>query len=183
MEVQGRPQGQLPILPRIGLQMILPIDFNQVSWYGRGPGESYVDSKLANKFGIYACSVDELYVPYVYPQEHGNRTDVFWVALTDLRGVGLFAAGDRPLNFSAHRFSTDDLEKACHTDELIWRDEIYLNIDYRHHGLGSGSCGPPTLPQYELQPHEFNFTVRLKPFCVNSSTPVQLAKQSLEPVK
>ncbi|NLY52646.1 MAG: DUF4981 domain-containing protein [Firmicutes bacterium] len=183
LEVQGRPQGQLPVLPRIGLQMILPIDLNQVSWYGRGPGESYVDSKLANKFGIYACSVDELYVPYVYPQEHGNRTDVFWVALTDLRGVGLFAAGDRPLNFSAHRFSTEDLEKARHTDELIWRDEIYLNIDYRHHGLGSGSCGPPTLPQYELQPHDFTFTVRLKPFCASSITPIQLAKQSLEPVK
>ncbi|NLA59303.1 MAG: DUF4981 domain-containing protein, partial [Firmicutes bacterium] len=183
VKVEGRPEGQLPILPRIGLQMIMPLDFSRVSWYGRGPGESYVDSKLANRFGVYACSVEDLYVPYVYPQENGNRTDVFWVALTDLRGVGLFAAGDRPLNFSAHRFSTEDLEKARHTDELVWKDEIYLNIDYRHHGLGSGSCGPPTLPQYELQPHDFTFTVRLKPFSAGSITPIQLAKQRLEPMR
>ncbi len=183
IKVHGVPEGQLPILPRIGLQMVVPLAFNQVSWYGRGPGESYADSKLANKFGVYASSVEDLYVPYVYPQENGNRTDVFWVALTDLRGVGLFAAGDRPLNFSAHRFSTDDLEKARHTDELVWRDEIYLNLDYRQHGLGSGSCGPPTLPQYELQPHEFTFAVRMKPFAVDAIAPSQLAKQRLEPVE
>ena len=183
IEVSGIPQGELPVLPRIGLQMVLPKDFHQVVWYGRGPGESYADSKLANGFGVYQCHVDDLYVPYVYPQENGNRTDVHWVALTDFRGLGLFASADIPLNFSAHRFSTDDLEKARHTDELMWRDEIHLNLDYRQNGLGSGSCGPKVLPQYELQPHEFSFTVRLKPYSADASSPMELGKHRLEALK
>ncbi|NMB12955.1 MAG: DUF4981 domain-containing protein [Firmicutes bacterium] len=183
IRVQGEPHGVLPVLPRIGLQMILPPELTQVKWYGRGPGESYVDSKLANRFGFYACHVDDLYFPYVYPQEHGNRTDVHWVSVTDQRGMGIFAAADVPLNFSAHRFSTEDLERARHTDELIWRDEVYLNLDYRQNGLGSGSCGPKVLPQYELAPHEFRFTVRLKPYSADSLSPVQLGKQRLEPVR
>jgi hypothetical protein len=183
IKVQGEPQGELPILPRIGLQMILPPDLTQVQWYGRGPGESYVDSKLANRFGIYACHVDDLYFPYVYPQEHGNRTDIHWVSVTNQRGMGIFAAADNPLNFSAHRFSTEDLEKARHTDELTWRDEVYFNLDYRQNGLGSGSCGPKVLPQYELHPDKFCFTVRLKPYSVDSLSPVQVAKQRLEPAR
>ena len=179
IRVHGIPQGELPILPRIGLQMVLPKTLDQVKWYGRGPGESYADSKLANAFGVYACHVDDLYVPYVYPQEHGNRTDVYWVSLANLRGVGLFASGDVPLNFSAHRFSTEDLERARHTDELVWGDEIYLQLDYRQNGLGSGSCGPKVLPEYELHPHEFQFVVRLRPYLDGVFSPVELGKQRL----
>ncbi len=180
--VRGEPQGELPILPRIGLQMVLPLALTQVQWYGRGPGESYVDSKLANRFGIYACHVDDLYVPYVYPQEHGNRTDVYWVSLTNQRGMGLFAEADIPLNFSAHRFSTEDLERARHTDELFLRDEVYLNLDYRQNGLGSGSCGPKVLPQYELRPHVFRFTIRLKPYSADLLSPIEIGKQRLRPI-
>ena len=183
IEVQGAPQGELPVLPRIGLQMVLPSELTQVQWYGRGPGESYVDSKLANRFGVYACQVDDLYFPYVYPQENGNRTDVHWVSLASLRGMGIFATADVPLNFSAHRFSTEDLEKARHTDELVWREEIFLNLDYRQNGLGSGSCGPKVLPQYELEPGAFRFAVRLKPYSVDALSPVAMGKQCLEPVK
>ena len=87
------PRKLPPSLPRIGLELVLPGEFTQVSWFGRGPGESYRDSKLANKFGLYSKEVSELHTPYVYPQENGNRTDVKWVSITNLRGVGLFAAG------------------------------------------------------------------------------------------
>ena len=123
----------------IGLQMTIPEDLDHVAWYGRGPGECYVDSKQANRVGVYSCLVDELYVPYVYPQENGNRTDVRWVSLTNTRGMGLLAIGIPMLNFSAHRFSTQDFEKAQHTCDLVPRDEITLNLDYQHHGLGSAS--------------------------------------------
>ncbi len=175
LQVYGVPKGDLPILPRIGLQMTLPGELDHVSWYGRGPGECYVDSKQANRVGVYSCSVDDLYVPYVYPQDNGNRTDVRWISLTNTRGMGLMAVMPN-LNFSAHRFSTQDIEKAQHTCDLIPRDEITLNLDYRHHGLGSASCGPGVLSQYELHPHEFDFTIRLKPFSVDSASPMSLSK-------
>jgi len=130
LEVHGAPEGEFPVLPRIGLQMALPRRLDRVCWCGRGPGESYRDSKQAGRFGVWSACIDDLYTPYVFPQENGNRTDVSWVALTDVRGVGLFAAGLPFLDFSAHRFRTEDFQRARHTDELCPRNEITLNLGF-----------------------------------------------------
>ena len=119
-------------------------------------------------------------MPYVYPQENGNRTDVSWVALTNARGVGLFAQYDAPANFSAHRFSTEQFTEAKHTSDLVPEDEITLNLDYRQHGLGSASCGPDVLPQYRLEPKPFEFTVRLRPFSKDTISPTNLAKITIK---
>ncbi|MFW6279274.1 MAG: glycoside hydrolase family 2 TIM barrel-domain containing protein [Bacillota bacterium] len=167
IEVSGIPEGEMPELPRIGLKMKLPGELNQVEWYGRGPGESYIDSKLSQKVGRYRKSVAELYTPYVYPQENGNRSDVRWVSLTDITGMGFWVVGhnntDDLFNFSAHRFDAHDLEKAEHTDELNFREEIFLNLDYRQQSLGSSSCGPGRQDKYRLQPEEFNFDISIIP--------------------
>ena len=182
LQVSGAPKGKMPeTLPRIGLQMTMPGELDHVSWYGRGPGECYIDSKQANRTGVYSCTVDDLYVPYVYPQDNGNRTDVRWVSLTNTRGMGLLAVMPC-LNFSAHRFSTEDIEKALHTCDLTPRDEITLNLDYRHQGLGSASCGPGVLPQYQLHPHEFSFTVRLRPFSVDHISPMSLSRFGVDKI-
>ncbi len=163
LEIEVRPKGKLPdTIPRIGLEMTLPPQFDRVQWYGRGPGESYIDSKTSQRIGVYRCSVDDLYVPYVYPQENGNRTDVRWVSFSNSQGTGFIAGGMPLLNFSAHRFSTRDLEEARHTCDLSPRDEIVVHLDYRHNGLGSASCGPPPLEPYLLHPEECAFSIRLQ---------------------
>ena len=175
LEVKGEPEGELPpSLPRIGLALVLPEALDQVSWFGRGPGESYRDSKLANRFGLYSSSVAQLHTPYAYPQENGNRTDVSWVALNDLRGLGLFVEGTPSLNFSAHNYSQADLEQAKHTVDLSRRRQVFLNLDDQHHGLGSNSCGPGPLPQYELLPEKFSFKLRLKGFSAAALSPQAL---------
>jgi beta-galactosidase/evolved beta-galactosidase subunit alpha len=152
------------MLPRIGLQLAIPQDLDQVSWFGCGPSESYPDSKQAARVGLFRHTVDELYTAYVYPQENGNRSDTRWVAFADLRGHGLLAAGMPLINFSAHRFTTEDLDNAKHTYDLPRRDEITVNLDYVQNGLGSASCGPGVLPQYRLKPEKFAFVVKLRPF-------------------
>jgi len=180
LEVKGKPQGNLPMLfPRIGLKMGINKELEEVMWYGRGPGESYIDSKEANSFGIYKKSVDELYTPYVKPQENGNRTDVKWVSLTDRKGIGLLFVGMPTINFSAHRFEPEDFEKARHTCDLVPRDYIVLNIDYKHNGLGSASCGPAPLEKYLLYPQDFEFSVRIKAFDNSLTTPIYLSKYVL----
>jgi beta-galactosidase/evolved beta-galactosidase subunit alpha len=184
MEAHGKPVGEWPsTLPRIGLQMTLPGTLNQVAWYGRGPGESYIDSKSANRFGLWTAGIDQLFTDYVYPQENGNRTDVRWVSLTDARGLGLLAVGEPDLNFSAHRFTTDDLHRATHTVDLRPRESITLNLDWRHQGLGSGSCGPITFPHHQLKTGEFRFAIRLRPFSVDGAGAMALSKSAPEPVK
>jgi beta-galactosidase/evolved beta-galactosidase subunit alpha len=163
LSIKGNPRGRLPeSFPKIGLQMELPYEMSRVKWYGRGPGESYIDSNEANLYGIYNSTVDKLYTPYVYPQDNGNRTDVKWVSFTDERGMGFVVIAKDNLNFSAHYYTTEDIEKAKHRTDLCKRDFITLNIDYKHHGLGSNSCGPVPLAHHSLKPSSFGFNIAYK---------------------
>jgi hypothetical protein len=171
------PNGNLPPLPRVGLQMCLPGQYEHFAWYGRGPHETYADRKLGAKVSVYGGTVDEQYVPYVVPQENGNKTDVRWVALTNEDGVGLLVVGMPLLNVSAHHFTPQDLTQATHTYELQRRDDITLNLDYAQSGLGNGSCGPGVLPQYLLEPNEIRFKLRLRPFSTRDDPPSALSKQ------
>jgi beta-galactosidase/evolved beta-galactosidase subunit alpha len=162
--VKGEPCGEWPImLPRIGLQLTIPKDLSRVTWFGLGPGETYPDTRMAGKTGRFCKCIDELYTPYVYPQENGNRSDVRWVSFCDSRGYGFKVSGAPEINFSAHPFTTRDLAAAKHTYDLPVRDEITVSLDDRQNGIGSASCGPALLPQYQLKPGKFDFSVTLTP--------------------
>ena len=160
----GEPWGEWKtIWPRIGLQLRLPRALDRLRWYGRGPGESYVDSRDGQRFGQWAGTVDDLFTHYIFPQENGNHTETRRVAAMDASGVGLGITAAQPFDFSAHRYDTVDLEKAAHTYDLVQRDFVTLNLDYAQTGLGSNSCGPRALPPYELKPQAFCFALRLAP--------------------
>jgi beta-galactosidase len=163
----------LPPLPRVGLTMTLPAGFEQIMWFGRGPHENYVDRHVSAAVGLYRGTVDEQYVPYIMPQENGNKTEVRWVALQNQAGIGLLAVGMPHLEVSASHFTAGDLYKALHTNELVRRPETVLNLDLKQCGLGGASCGPGTLPQYLVLPGEYTFSVRLRPFV---GDPRQLAR-------
>jgi beta-galactosidase len=162
IDVSFDPAVRHGVLPRLGLQLRLAPGPERTTWFGRGPQESYIDRLAGASVGRYSGTVDEQYVPYVMPQEYGNKTDVRWVALTDQDGVGLFAAGHPYLEVSAHHYSTENLTKAQHTNELEWQPEVTLNLDYRQMGLGGASCGPATRPEYWLPVEPTQFQVRLR---------------------
>jgi beta-galactosidase/beta-glucuronidase len=169
LEVAGEFHGEWPsTVPRIGLQLFLPAALERVRWFGLGPGESYVDSREAARVGLWQAAVDELYTPYVYPQENGNRHDTRWVELYRIDGGGLRVEGQPRIDFSALRNTPEEFTLAQHTTDLIPRDDIVLNLDYKQHGLGSNSCGPVPLPQHILTPEPFRFSVLLRPFSSGS---------------
>ncbi len=157
------PKGNLPALPRLGLEMVLEDDFNTFSWYGRGPHENYIDRNYGAKMGIYNSSVDELYVPYIVPQEYGNRSDVRWARLINDTWRGIRVFSDRPFETSVHAYETMDIANATHTIDLEKGQEIYWFIDYQQTGLGNGSCGPGPLGKYILQPKPVSFTFCMEP--------------------
>jgi beta-galactosidase len=171
IKVSGKkPQG--PMAPdtfaRIGLTLSLN-DINKASWFGRGPGESYRDKKLSQRFGNYFdVPIDDLFTDYEYPQETGNRTNVRTVEFYDEYGsrYGLKAYfGDlEEASFSALHYTTKDLDECEHPYELYKRKkkETIVRLDWAHHGIGTGSCGPATLPQYELKAEAFEYEVLLE---------------------
>ncbi|MBO0867407.1 MAG: DUF4981 domain-containing protein [Micromonosporaceae bacterium] len=164
LTVHVEPEGQWPCpLPRIGLRIGLPAALDMVTWFGGGPGEAYRDSRRAAGIGRYESTVDDLQTRYVYPQENGNRIDVRWLRLTDRDGAGVEVAGVRStVDFTARRWTPEQLDAAQHSTDLVPTDRVWLTIDAAHHGLGSASCGPGTLPQHTLAARPTNFTVELR---------------------
>lgn len=184
MDVSGKPEGTPPsMLPKIGLQLEIPGDMEHVRWYGRGPGESYSDSKEAARVGVYADTVDGLFTPYVYPQENGNRTDVRWMSITDGAGIGLLAAGAPVFEFGASRYTDGDVEAAQHRSDLTAREFITLNLDYRQNGLGSNSCGPAQLPEHAVKPEPFRFRILLQAYTAEDSSPERLSRRMASEAK
>lgn len=184
MNIEGLPQGKLEnapnMLPRIGMKMNLDKKYSKVRWYGRGPGESYADSKQCNLFGVYEKNVDELFTNYVKPQENGNRTDCKWVRLLDHRGVGLMVVAKDKLDFSAMYYETEDLEKAKHTIDLVKRDYITLNIDYKQNALGSNSCGQNQLDKYKCKFEAFKLNLKLSLYNNKEISDFALSKELIE---
>lgn len=172
----------LPELLRFGMRMRMPKDFDHVQWYGRGPHENYWDRKTSAFIGIYANTVRDQYVKYASPQENGYKTDVRWVALTKRNGVGLLAAGQPTLCFSALPYSIEDFTQerrgTKHPTDLAERDYIELNIDHNQTGVGGDdSWGARPLDHYTLLPKEYSYSFRLRPFLGKKESPVLLSKQ------
>jgi beta-galactosidase len=153
------PDGDWPCtLPRLGLRMALPAEPSTVEWFGAGPGEAYADSRQAARIGRFTSTVDALQTPYVFPQENGNRADVRW-----LRIGGVKVEGEPTFDFTARRWTSENLDAAQHTTDLLPREHVYLNLDLAQHGLGTASCGPGVLPQYRLHAQKATFSVTFVP--------------------
>ncbi len=170
-------RNNLPPWPKLGYRLVLPGRFKNVCWYGRGPGESYCDRKQSQPVGRYSGSVREQFVPYVFPQENGNKTDTRWAAITDLRGTGLLAVAQQVMNFAARHCSPEHLEATRHHHELRFEDCTWLHLDHALNGLGSNSCGPGPQPAHVLTPRETEWTLRLRPFHGELQDPARLAAE------
>ncbi len=160
IEVQNRfvVDRRLSDLPRLGVTLALAPGFEQLSWFGRGPHESYADRKRSAHVGEYSGTVEEQYVPYILPQENGNKTDVRWMELRSRTGARIRFASDQLFEGSATHYSAHDLYAAKHTVDLVARPEVIVNLDVKQRGLGSHSCGPDTLPRYRIEAGSYEWT-------------------------
>ncbi len=123
---------------KFGMQGGIPKEFNNLTWYGRGPHETMLDRKTGAAIGMYSGKIEDLIHPYIRPQENGNRTEVRWAAFTNEKEEGLFVLdiGGSHLNISAWPYTMEDLESATHNYELPRRDFNTINIDYKQQGVG-----------------------------------------------
>lgn len=168
IDVEGTPSGRVDLapdmLPRIGVSMHLDKSMEHVHYFGMGPGENYADSKEAAQMGLYANTVDGLFTNYVIPQENGNHMGCKWVSMTNDRGMGLLASTEGDFNFSASWYEDKDLDDAKHTCDLVKRDYIVFNVDYKQNALGTNSCGQWQLDKYRAKFEDFKLSFRLTPF-------------------
>lgn len=156
------PQGNMPqMLPRIGISLMINNQYDQVEWYGRGPQANYPDRKSGYRLGIYKSTVEEMYEPYLIPQDYGLRMDNRYLKMTNKKGKGLKFSMDHYFNFNAYPYTTDNLTKSLYTFQLQKANGITLNLDYASAGVGDTS--QPVLNSYRVFPKEYSRKIIIQP--------------------
>lgn len=161
-------------LPRLGIVMHGNKDLNHVCWYGLGPEENYPDSKESAVMGVYRSRVEDLAVPYVFPQENGHREQIHWFALGNGK-ESMLCSMKTPYGIDIQNYTDEELEKAAYPWQLKASGDTIIHIDYSHSGLGSNSCGEEQLPQYRARRQDFvmEFGIRM----VRANEEIQVAKE------
>jgi len=181
----------IPELPRMGIQMQLPVEFVNLRWYGRGPHENYSDRKTSAEVGLYESTVADQYVPYIRPQENGYKTDTRWLTITNDNGTGILVSGNPLICFAAMNYMHDDFESPgklsryrpdaktanTHTNDVKPRELVNLNIDLAQMGVGGdNSWGAPIHMQYRLSDRKYEYSFRIRPV-LREDDILKLAKQ------
>ena len=149
------PSGSMPThVPRIGLDLRLNSDFQEVSWFGLGPGEAYPDKRAAQRIGIWNVpSIAELETRYDVPQEGGNRMNTRWLTLAPTPSLAsssnkkrpyLRVTGTTPFSWRASRYGAETIETAKHPCDVQGKEEdaVLLRLDHAVAGVGTAACGP-----------------------------------------
>ena len=148
-------------LPRMGFEFKLPQTSSDFLYYGRGPLESYCDMCHGTTIGMYHSSAEKEYVKYVYPQEHGNHTEV------KMLRIGKFEfTSEQAFEINVSKYHSIALFKAKHTNEIKEDSNVYVRVDYKVSGLGSHSCGPALKKEYRLDEKDIDFSFIISP-CID----------------
>lgn len=157
------PQSNLPaFLPRLGFTTMVSSDFDNITWYGRGPEENYPDRKTGYPVGVWSKTVAQMYEPYLMPQDHALRTDTRYVQLKDKEGNGVQISMNELFNFNAYQFTTDNLTKSMYTYQLQpLKDRYTLNLDYSTTGVGCTAVY--VLDEYKAKAIAYDRVITIKP--------------------
>lgn len=163
LNLKVKVRDELVYLPRFGLRLVMPKGTEEVEYFGLGPHESYIDKSQSVKKGKYLQTIDELFEDYIMPQENGSRFGTDWVKITNQQGMGLKFESTSEFSFNASHFTPEDLTATTHNYLLKKRKETIVHLDYKMSGVGSNSCGPQLLTQYQLNEKMFEFSLKISP--------------------
>lgn len=174
-------------IARVGMKMVVPEGYENITYYGRGPEENYIDRKTGSKIGVYKDTVTNSFSSkYVRPQENGNKTDVRWTALTNgENGKGIMVVADETMETSALHYRAEDINAVWknlgHPYQVPTIDDTVLTVDYAQRGLGNASCGPGPLGEYILDKGEtYTHSFRITPITNEAANGDEFVKERME---
>jgi beta-galactosidase len=157
----------LPNIPKVGMQCGIERSYENISWYGKGLMENYIDRNYGFDAGIYSQNIFDFMEPYAVPQENGNRTDVRWMFLSNKNNEGLLVVADSLLSMSAWPYTEENIESSKHTIDLRDAGYITLNIDLVQMGVGgndSWSDVAAPLEKYQIPAKDYHYSFYLLPY-------------------
>ncbi len=165
--LQGTRDTEFPFLPRFGIRMMLPSKMDEVEYYGYGPNESYIDKHRASWLGVFGATVDEMHEDYLKPQENGSHFGCRYLTIGDEQ-TALFITGES-FSFNASHYTAEELTQKAHNYELKKSPYTVLCVDYKMSGIGSNSCGPRLLKEYQLEEENIDFHFSVTPVSFEKS--------------
>lgn len=159
---------------RYGMVLDLPASFSKLEYYGRGPGENYIDRHSSTFIGKYESDVKDEYYPYIRPQESGNHTDIRYFSIFNpASGKGITFEGYAPMECSAIPYSIEDLDSGDkkehawgqHSGDLVDKGLTQVHIQQRQYGLGCiDSWMSKPMEKYRMHygDREFRFVIKAK---------------------
>ncbi len=148
IQVHAHKPEDLPYLPRLGMELLLDKQMQQLRYTGYGPHESYIDKRQASHYGAFESTVGAQYVDYIKPQEHGSHYGTRELLLADSAGNGLHVQSAGGFSFNASNYSVQELSAKAHNFELQQSPYVHLILDIFMAGIGSNSCGPALDKKY-----------------------------------
>lgn len=127
---------QLGDVPRVGMELVIPEGFEDISYYGYGPVENYPDRKESAKLSVFNSNIAAEHFPFNPPSENGGHEETRWITLKNGDDT-LKISAKTPFHFDIHHSTVDDYKSAKHDHEIVRRPESYLHIDCAHSGIGS----------------------------------------------
>ncbi len=109
-------------VPRIGVRFRMPVAMENVTYYGRGDKENYIDRNAGSFVDVYSTTASDMYFPYVRPQENGHHTDTRWITLTASNGKGLMIKAGNTVGFNALRNSIEDFDGEESSHDYQWNN-------------------------------------------------------------
>ncbi len=174
------PASGLPNIPKVGMQCGIRRADDNITWFGRGLLENYVDRRTGFFAGIWSQPIAQFMEPYIYPQEKGNRTDVRWMHLHDAKNSGLLVVADSLLSMSAWPYTQQNIVEAKHTNKLKDAGFLTLNIDLVQMGIGGNDTWSEIsqpLPQYQNPARPYSYSFYLVPASGNATVVGNVAKK------
>lgn len=172
-------QKNLPVIPRLGMYLTLPTDFTSISWYGKGPSESYWDRKTGVKTGMFKGKIEGQFHRYMRPQETGNKTEVRWMEVSsneltlNLKSNELLNSSVWPFTMKEIDFNSEDAGVSAsglvpvtkkHGADIKIGETVQWNVDLMQMGVGGdNSWGSRVHDEYTIQPKPYNYSFSVKP--------------------
>jgi beta-galactosidase len=157
--------GDFPPLARVGMQFAMPVHYDHIKWYGRGPFESYQDRKESAHVGLYSGAVADQHFAYVMPQENGNKSDVRWLRIFDKASTGIKITSAPLMYVNVQDYSQEALNQSKTSHSLYRGNLTYVQIDLKQMGLGGDdSWSPRVHEEYQLKEKNYKFGFRIEPF-------------------
>jgi len=161
---QLTPGENLPEIPEIGVMLVMDGSFDSLEWYGKGPHESYWDRQTGAKLGLYKSKVADQFVPYIRPQECGNKMGVRQASVANAQGTGLAIIGAPEVELNVLPYTPSELESHDHVYKLPASGRTVIRINHRQMGVGGDdSWGARTHPEFLLHANKtyaFSFTLK-----------------------